>query len=372
MKTMQTMAKSGKTIIMVTHNTLNLHLCDKIIFLGKGGKLCYCGSYNDALKFFEVDNLVDVYNMLNDNTESWARKYASSEYVTKPQYQKAKKTKISQKKKKESFIKQTMVLCKRYINILKNDKQRLLILLLQAPLLSILISVVADDNAFTQYEMTKSILFALSCSAFWIGILNSIQEVCKERVILKREYMTGLRLTSYIASKLIVLGILCFIQSILLIGVFTILIGLPDKGLYIAPFIEFLITTFLTMFSATAMGIFVSSLFKNSDRVMTVAPILLMPQILFSGLVFKLTGIAKKISILTTCRWAMEGYGTVSDLNNLQLRLQAEIPNLVHEFESFFEYTGKHLINSWLILVIYVIIFIVISIICLNNISKSE
>lgn len=372
MKTMKNMARSGKTIILVTHNTLNLHLCDKIIFLGKGGKLCFCGSYQEALEFFQVDNLVDVYNMLNDDTDKWKKSYSSSKYVTKLQYGSAKKTKSYKKKSKESFIKQTLVLSKRYLNLVLNDKQRLLILLLQAPLLSFLISIVADDNSFTQYEMTKSILFALSCSAFWIGILNSIQEVCKEKVILKREYMTGLRLTSYIASKLLVLGLMCLIQTILLVSVFVIFVGLPDKGLILNPFIEFLITTFLTMFSASAMGIFVSSIFKNSDRAMTVAPILLMPQILFSGLVFKLEGLSQQISILANCRWAMEGYGTIANLNSLELRLQKDIPTLVHEAEDFFNYTARHLERSFIVLICFTIIFSIMSIISLRKIDKAD
>lgn len=372
MKTMKNMTRSGKTIILVTHNTLNLHLCDKIIFLGKGGNLCFCGSYQEALEFFKVDNLVDVYNFLNEDAEKWKKEYQESPYVPKLQYGKVKKKLSYKNKSKESFFKQTSILCKRYLKLVMNDKQRLLILLLQAPLLALLISIVADNNSFKQYEMTKSILFALSCSAFWIGILNSIQEVCKEKVILKREYMTGLKLTSYIFSKLIVLSLMCLVQSILLISVFTFTVGLPDKGLLFNPYLEFLITTFLTMLSASTMGIFVSSIFKNSDRAMTTAPILLMPQILFSGLVFKLVGFAKSISVFATCRWAMEGYGSISNLNALKLRLQESIPTLVHEYESFFNYTSRHLCRSWLILLGFTVIFSIISIISLRNIDKGE
>lgn len=371
MKTMKVLASNGKTIILVTHNTLNLHLCDKIIFLGPGGNLCYCGSYNDALDFFGVDNLVDVYNMLANDFNMWKKKYAESKYVTPLQFQDTAIKKKNQKKSKESFIKQTFVLCERYTKLLINDRQRLLILLIQAPLLAFLISIVADNNAFSQYEMTKSILFALSCSAFWIGILNSIQEVCKERVILKREYMTGLRLTSYVLSKMIVLALLSVIQTFLLLITFVIFIGLPEKGLLFHPFIGYYVTTFLTMFSAASLGIFVSSIFKNSDRAMTVAPILLMPQILFSGLVFKLEGFSQKISVLATCRWSMEGYGTIANLNKLDLRLQKDIPTLVHEAESFFSYTKIHLCRSWLVLSFFVFLFAIFSVVSLRNIDKN-
>ena len=39
--------------------------------------------------------------------------------------------------------------------------------------------IVADGKQFEQYEMTKSLLFALSCSAFWVGMLNAIPYACK-------------------------------------------------------------------------------------------------------------------------------------------------------------------------------------------------
>ena len=45
MNTLAELSKSeGKTIIMVTHTTQSIHLCDKVIFMGPGGKICYCGS----------------------------------------------------------------------------------------------------------------------------------------------------------------------------------------------------------------------------------------------------------------------------------------------------------------------------------------
>ena len=46
MHTLASLSKSeGKTIIMVTHTTQSIHLCDKVIFMGPGGKICYCGPF---------------------------------------------------------------------------------------------------------------------------------------------------------------------------------------------------------------------------------------------------------------------------------------------------------------------------------------
>lgn len=368
MCSLRDMADGGKTVILVTHSTLQLKQCDKIVFMGSGGNLCFFGSYKDALDFFGVSDIVDVYNMINEKSDEWRNKYDKTTVQTGPS--RLAPDTVSPGKSKNGF--QLPVLCSRYIKLVLNDKQRLLLLLIQAPVLALLISLVADGKQFDQYEMTKSLLFALSCSAFWVGMLNAIQEVCKERSIMKREYMTGLSLNSYILSKILVLGVLCLIQSACIVGVFAASVGLPEEGLITAPFVELTVTTFLTAIASTAMGIFVSSLFTNADRAMTVAPILLMPQILFSGLIFKLSGATELISWLAVCRWSMEGYGTTANLNQLQLRLQQEGIMITHEAESFFDFSTVHMLKAWVVLMAFVIVFLLLARMVLSNIGKEK
>lgn len=368
MQSLRQMADSGKTIILVTHSTLQLALCDKVAFMGKGGNLCFFGSLDNALRFFDVDDVVDIYPLLNDHAAEWRDKYDSISH----NYGRLRGSKSEKNSKKNKTGFQLPVLCSRYIRLVINDRQRLLLLLVQAPVLALLISLVADGQQFEQYEMTKGLLFALSCSAFWVGMLNAIQEVCKERSILKREYMTCLSLNSYILSKILVLGILCVIQSALIVGVFALSVGLPEEGIIMVPVLELFLTTLLTSISATAMGLFVSSLFNNADRAMTVAPILLMPQILFSGLIFKLDGATEYISWAAICRWSMEGYGTSANLNDLPLKLQQEGLSIPHDAEKFFEFTTSHMTASWGILAAFVILFIILARVVLNSISSKN
>lgn len=368
MQSLRKMADGGKTVILVTHSTLQLKMCDKIVFMGKGGKVCFYGSHDEALAFFGVSDVVDIYNMITDKTDYWRQEFEKTKIASVKTRQSAE----SLGKSPKNRFRQFRVLAVRYLKLVLNDKKRLLLLLVQAPLLAVLISLVADGNQFEQYEMTKSLLFALSCSAFWVGMLNAIQEICKERTILKREYMTGLSLSSYILSKIVVLGTLCFVQSILLTGVFSLLVGLPSQGVSMPSFLELLITTFFTAISSTAMGLCVSSLFKNADKAMTVAPLLLMPQLLFSGLIFKLSGVTEYISWLAICRWSMESYGTTANLNELTLKLQQQGVMLPHEAESFFEFNISHLLTSWGILIVFTIVFLIIARIVLSNIGTEK
>lgn len=369
MCSLRSMADSGKTVILVTHSTLQLKLCDKIVFMGKGGNLCFFGSYDDALDFFEVSDVVDVYNMITDHAMEWRKRYDETKSSAK-EVRRSESDSPSKGNAKSRF--QLPVLCARYLKLVINDRQRFLLLLMQAPILALLISLVADGKQFKQFEMTQSLLFALSCSAFWVGMLNAIQEVCKERNIMKREYMTGLSLTAYIVSKILVLGLMCLVQSLMIVGVFTLTVGLPKEGLMMHPFIELLITTFLTAVASSAMGLFVSSLFTNADRAMTVAPILLMPQILFSGLIFKLEGATESISWLAVCRWSMEGYGTTANLNTLELKLQQEGIMIPHEANDFFEFSEGHMMKDWLILAAFVVGFLILARIVLSKIGRER
>lgn len=374
MRTLKTMSTSGKTVIFVTHSTLNLRICDKIIFMGAGGKLCFMGSYDEALKFFEVDDLVDVYNMITENPDHWQKKYQS---IRNDMPGKATNSvKVQKKKSKHSWGRQVSVLAKRHLHILFNDKARMLLLLCQAPLLAILISLVADGEQFVQKEMTRSLLFALSCSALWVGILNAIQEICKERVILRREYMTGLNLGAYIVSKMTVMGLICLVQSALLTIIFCQFVGTPDSGIILPAVLEIYIVTFLTAFSSSAMGIFVSALFKNADRAMAVAPILLMPQLLFSGVIFKLEGFIDKASYFIICRFSIEAYGTTANINSLESLLfqtNPELKNMMKSTtDSLYEYTNAHFVKALLMLCLFALAFTVLAGIAVRRVKKDN
>lgn len=365
MQALRAMANQGKTVILVTHSTLQLQLCDKIMFMGKGGNLCFFGNYHESLRFFGVRDIVDVYEPLTKHAPELKARY---EAMTPGLVASAPAS--MPKPIRSSFFRQLGPLCSRYLKLVSNDRQRLFLLLIQAPLLAILISFVADGEQFKQYEMTKSLLFALSCSAFWIGMLNAIQEICKERTILKREYMTGLSLEAYLSSKMLVLGLMCLIQSVMVTGVFALLVGSPDKGVVAGPYAEMLLVCFLTAISSAATGLFVSSLFTNADRAMTVAPILLMPQILFSGLIFNLEGIAKSLSWFAVCRWSMEGFGTTADLNRLPNRMELQEIPVPRVAEDFFTYSPEHFWKACLILLGYTIVFLLLSRLALQKLSK--
>ncbi len=363
MNTLRKMTDMGKTIILVTHSTLYLNMCDKIVLLGRGGNLCFYGSPQELFDFFGTKDFAQVYLETDSKPDLWKKnfkKMARAEYEA-PDIS-VNKVKRKKANKKASGLRQLLILCRRYLKLMVNDRLRMLLLIFQAPLLALLLFLVVlgNDEVYVEFPFTKSILFALSCSAFWLGTLNAIQEVCKEKVILRREYMNGLRLTSYISSKFINLGLLCLLQSVLMVTLFSVLVGAPREGLLFgsSAYIENLITTFLTTLSAVGLGIMVSSIFTNADRVMALAPLLLIPQILFSGALFDAEGAREYVSYFITCRWATDAYGTTTNLNNMEG---------VYGSSGFFTQTSEHLLTAWGVLLGSAVIFVILSIFFLRK-----
>ena len=363
--------EQNKTIIMVTHTTANLHLCDKIIFMGPGGRLCFCGNVEEAKQFYKTDDLVNIYNMIAADPMKWEQDYQRYRRLdgrTGEMGQRAEKLSMT---KEKAGIRQFLVLLQRYTELMFNDRQRLFVLLLQPCLIAVLLYIVADENIFKIYESTKSMLFALSCSGIWIGLFNSIQEICKERTIVKREYMANLRLSGYVLSKFVFQMALGGLQAVLLTMIFLKLAGNEKEGIFLDHFSpEMLLTVWLTVLASIALGFVISAVVKTGDKAMAIAPFVLIIQLLFSGILFTLEGAGAVISYVTVSRWSVEGLGSIAKLNRLDLKLQADYPMLEHEAESFFKATGAHVTQCWGILIFMTLLFLVVSMISLRRIAK--
>lgn len=342
MRTLQQMSRMGKTIILVTHNTLNLHLCDKVAFFGDGGHLCFYGSPKEALEFFKVDDFVDIYNLINENVEGWYQKFKKIYNFEKPQIiEKDKSNNIT--KKNKSFFKQLINLIKRYIKLIANDFQQMLLLFAQAPIIALALTLVTTSELYKSYEDTKAILFSLGCACIWLGLLNSVQEICKEKVILQKEHMADLKLSAYLFSKFIVQGILAFIQSFIMVYIFQKCKGQSSNSILIDGFWDVQIICFLTILCAAALGLLISSTVKNANIAMSIIPLLLVPQLLFSGMLFELEGTTDIISNVVLCRWTVEGLGTTTNLNDLTHLAQEINPMIIVEQEEYFEFTVEHM-----------------------------
>ncbi len=355
MQMMRNMANRGQTIFCVTHATFNIHLCDKIVFLTEGGRLAFFGSPREALEYFGTDDFAEIYRRisLDESPEDWQRRYNESHLAARyyPQdYEKRTGAPtVSQGRTSESSIRQWMTLTSRYFNVMARDRKNLLLLFLQPILIAVGVGLLfaatpvfeeskysAEDLEITTEvimagdfekvseridEETKRIedinvvLLITLLTAVWFGTANSVSEIVKENSIYKRERSVNLRIAPYLLSKSAVLGIVCFVQSLIFVTILWALIGFPGYVLFVCAF-------FLIIFASAMMGLAVSAFVASASSATSMLPLLLMPQVVLSGGLMPIDDIepefVQAIFALAISKWGFELVGGgILDVNSL-------------------------------------------------------
>ncbi len=115
------------------------------------------------------------------------------------------------------------------------------------------------------------------------------------------------------------LGLLCLLQSLILV-VFVNIFDPFSHSVFLIPFLEVYITIALTSLAGLMMGLAVSALVPNNDRAMSLVPLLLIPQVIFSGAIFPLNSwLLQSLGALFPIRWAMAALGTSVGLHSDKL-----------------------------------------------------
>jgi flagellar biosynthesis protein FliQ len=89
--------------------------------------------------------------------------------------------------------------------------------------------------------------------------------------------------------------------------------------------LETYITMALTALAGLMVGLTVSAIAPNNDRAMSFIPIILIPQVIFSGIIFPLDNVVLKfLGTFFAAGWAMAGLGTSIGLHSDKLGGQTD------------------------------------------------
>ncbi len=211
----------------------------------------------------------------------------------------------------------------------------------------------------------QKILFIMGFAAVMFGCINGAREIVKEAPIYSRERAVNLGIAPYMFSKIAVLGTLCLAQSlILVVAVFAkapIHRGTGEnlQGILMDPAVETYITLALTSLAGLMIGLTVSALAPNNDRATSLIPIILIPQVIFSGIIFPLNNtLMQFLGTFFAARWAMAGMGSTVGLHGDKLggdtfSFQGVLFSAVHP-----NYVNAtlHLLLVWLILIAMIVL----------------
>jgi hypothetical protein len=332
MELLRDLAGSGRTVLTVTHSIQSLDMCDRILFLAPGGQTAYFGPPGRTLDYFGQPGYPEVFQHLDRSIPGEAKTaFAGSdvrrEYVAEPLKAQRDRAQLAAAhpdapRRNPHMWRQLSTLIRRYTALISADKRNTLMLLAQAPVLGLLmLAAFGKDNLVAGTTgaagNSTTVLLALTLAASYLGAANSIREIVKERPILTRERSVGQSATAYILSKALILGLMTVAESFVLTYLALLRQGGPPHGAVFLNYrLEIAIAVSLAGLSAMALGLLVSAMSSNADKVMTILPVILFAQFVLSGSAFPVRGTEglNQISYLSSARW---GYSAAASTVNL-------------------------------------------------------
>jgi len=340
----------GKMVFVVIHQPSSdiFKMFDNLLILDVGGLQIYYGNPVEAVSYFkEIINAANkkqsscpecgninpeqIFSIIETRVVNEYGRFTKTRKVSPGQWYQyfkdnIKLPKITHAKKKievsqdiPNWYKQLKVYATRDVKSKLSNTQYLIINLLQAPILALFVgflmkyySTIEKDNPVYSFYANDNIpvyFFISIIVALFMGLTVSAEEIFRDRKLRKRERFLNLSRSSYLTAKIIVLFTISAIQtgSFVLIGNWVLEVYGMNFSLWV---ILFSCAAF-----ANVLGLNISATFNSAVTIYILIPLLLIPQLILSGVVINFDKFNPKVSSLDgvplvgefmASRWAFE------------------------------------------------------------------
>ena len=352
MNLLKELTRKGKIVVVNIHQPSSdiYKMFDRMLFFDKGGYLIYSGNPIDAISYFKSKSnyinageeqcfecgsvnpeqllqiiearIVNEYGKLTRT-----RKISPKEWFDLNQSSQSINDETFNEKRHlpGSFysipgkLKQFRIFLNRDLLSKLSNKQYLLISLLEAPVLAFFLGYFTkyisgkdgnpDIYIFRENLNLPAFIFMAVVVALFIGLSISAEELIKDRKHLQRESFLGLNRNSYLHSKIGLLFLISAIQMISFVLIGTLILEI--KGMTF----QYWLILFSTTCFANMLGLNISSALNSVITIYILIPFILVPELLFSGVIVKYDKLHKSMSSpvyvpvigdLMTSRWAYE------------------------------------------------------------------
>lgn len=354
------LSAKGKLIFVVIHQPSSdiFKMFNKLIILDTGGYQAFYGNPVDAVIYFKKQdnqlkaeegqcpncgnvNPEQIFDIIEARTIDENGQYTNQRKKTPIQWNELFLKNFSDKirpveEQKEvppkaldlpHWTKQTILFTIRDFLAKAGNTQYMAINLLEAPLLAFLLAFIIrfNNDPLTlgySYRYNDNIpAYILICVlvALFMGLTVSAEEIIKDRKIQRRESFLNLSRHSYLLSKLIILFGLSAVQTLTFV-----LIGnaiLEVKGMNMMYWaVLFTVSCFANM-----LGLNISATFNSVVTIYITIPLLLIPQMILSGVIFNFDKLNQFVSDrgqvplladLMVSRWGFEAIAVEQFKNN--------------------------------------------------------
>ena len=372
MRLLRELADDGRTVVLTTHATQNVMLCDRIVVLARDGHLAYTGPPEGALPYFEVQSFDEIYTRLEEGQPpEWAKYFRASPAYAQVEADRALPAQPAgagadghglgrpPSRGLRHQLHQFKVLSRRHFDLYARHPVNFMPLVMQPIVFTVLLLALFRSGVFDEGTDNPSAAFQLvymfAFMVFLYGLLFGAQEIVKERAIFFRERLVGIGIFPYLMSKTSFLAPLLVLCGCVMTFLLWITNRLPDEGLdFYGPLI---ITLVITSWAGLALSLFISSVANNSQQSTDMLTPAIAPQVLFAGALLAvpaMNSIGQVVAAITGVRWSLEALVQATDLKELWASSDTEIGRaLLVQYEDSF---NEDILLYWLILSAFVIV----------------
>ena len=352
MDLLKELALRGKMVFVVIHQPSSdiFKMFDTLIILDVGGFQIYYGNPVESVGYFqEIVNAANktpgacpecgninpeqVFNIIETRVVNEFGRFTHTRKISPGQWyqyfkQKIKVPRVTQTldplpvtQEIPNWFKQLAIFSIRDVLAKLANEQYVTINLLLSPVLALFMAyfikyydtIGVEKATYTFYHNDNiPVYFFMSVVvALFVGLIVSAEEIFRDRKILKRERYLHLSHSSYLISKILVLFSLSAIQTMTFILIGNWIVQIPITEM----------RYFLILFScscfANMLGLNISSAFDSAVTIYILIPILIIPQLLLSGVVISFDKFNPKVGSpkgtpmmaeVMPSRWAFEAY----------------------------------------------------------------
>lgn len=337
MDLLKELSLNGKLIFVVIHQPSSniFKLFDRLLIMDVGGYPIYDGNPLNAIVHFkthsyrgnsherecslcgnvnpeQIFNLIDARIVDEYGNETVSRKKDAKDWhdlfvENKQQYDiETKDNPISSSSKLPSKFMQFWTYFRRDILSKISNRQYILVNALVAPSLALILSFFIKyfdwQNGVEKYtyysnENIPQYIFISIIVSIFLGLTVSAEEINKDKEILSREKFLNLSRNSYLLSKISILFTISAIQSLMFVWIGNSILEI--KGMWF----EYWMVLFTTACVSNLAGLNISSAFNSAKVIYIIIPLLIIPQLLFSGVIVKFDKLHPSLSDATKVPW---------------------------------------------------------------------
>ena len=318
------LAGRGVTVVLTTHATADIEVCDRVVFLAREGHLAFAGTPTEAKGYFDVPDLTQIYCRLTheETPEAWGRRFAARRRLVEVPPARAPEPRALP----IGAVQQWALLTRRAAEVMTRNRLTLAVLLGSPFLVTAMMAVLFQPGAVGAQDPGSvgpaQTVFWIAFAGFFFGLTFGLLQIVGELAVFRREHFAGVGIGAYVLSKVAVLAPLLALVSAGLLGVLRVLDRLPAAGW--DTYTSLFVTLFVESLAALALGLLASAAVADAAQATLALPMLCFPQVLFAGAVVPVGDMSdpgRGISVLMANRWAFEALGRSLGLDALTSRV---------------------------------------------------